>query len=261
MGSRGGIGRLAWATALLALFALAGRAGAAGIDLADPTPRWIRVRFEVSPPEAPGRLDADWSEARRAFLEPAEHADHVRIRIPAADVEAQLRSTGTDVVPGSFSEFVWTLERSTGHVVAAELTGRVRERLRLGLLSTALEVAIRVEMTTRARAGFRSARGALGIETHDYCSPDSPLDGCVFVEARQLDPARGYVNAVGRLEAATPMIEVHTFSPLGEVRFSERSADAAQEPAGPAVVSSPPPSDPAVCSRELDRRCETDLGG
>jgi hypothetical protein len=236
----------------LGLVGLAATAQAEAIDLSDPTPRWIVVAFEVSPPESPGRLDADWSEPRRAYLEPAASADQVRIRIPAADVEAQLRSTGTDIVPGSFSEFVWTLERSTGHV---------REHLRLGLFDTALEVDIHVEMTTRARAGFRSAKGALGIETHDYCSHDTPLDGCVFVEARQLDPARGYVNAVGRLEAATPMIEVQTFSPLGEVRFSERTADGSQEPAGPAVVSSPPPSDPAVCSRELDRRCETDLGG
>ena len=133
--------------------------------------------------------------------------------------------------------------------------------MRLGLFTTSIEVEIRVAMTTRARAGFRSARGVLGIETHDFCSPASPLEGCVFVEARELDPTRGYVNAVGHVVAATPMIEVQMFSPLGEVRFSERFADGAVEPSGPAVVSSPPPSDPAVCSRELDRRCWSDLGG
>lgn len=248
-------------TLCLALFGRVATAGAAALDLDDPSPRWIEVAFEVSPPEEPGRLDSHWSAPRRAFIEPDERADRVRIRVPAAEIEAHLRSTGTDVVPGSFSEFVWTLERPTGHVVAARLTGRVRERLRLGLFTTALEVDIRVAMTTRARAGFRSARGVLGIETHDFCSPERPLEGCVFVEARELDPSRGYVNAVGRVVAATPMIEVQTFSPLGEVRFSERSVDGAVEPKGPAVVSSPPPTDPAVCSRELDRRCPSDLGG
>jgi hypothetical protein len=246
---------------LLGPHGLASNAHAAALDLTDPTPRWIEIAFEVSPPEAPGRLDSQWSEPRRAFLEPEAGGDQIRIRVPADEIEAHLLSTGTEVVPGSFSEFVWTLERATGHVLAARLSGRVRERLRLGLFSTALEVDIRVAMTTQARAGFRSARGALGIETHDFCSPERPLEGCVFVEARELDPERGYVNAVGRVVAATPMIEVQTFSPLGEVRFSERKADGAPEPNGPAVVSSPPPSDPAVCSRELDRRCSSDRGG
>lgn len=240
---------------------LAPSARAAALDLDDPTPRWIQVAFEVSPPEEPGRLDSRWSALRHAYFEPDERSDRVRIRVPAAEIEAHLLSTGTEIVPGSFSEFVWTLDRSTGHVDSAQLSGRVRERLRLGLFTTALEVDIRVAMTTQARAGFRSARGALGIETHDFCSPERPLEGCVFVEARELDPERGYVNAVGRVVAATPMIEVQTFSPLGEVRFSERPADGAPEPNGPAVVSSPPPSDPAVCSRELDRHCSSDRGG
>lgn len=225
----------------LAWVGLAAAAHSASIDLTDPTPRWILVRFEVSPPDQPGRLDSSWSAPRRAYLEPADAPDRIRIRIPAPDVEEHLRSTGTEVIPGSFSEFVWTLERHSGHVVAAELTGQVRERLSLGLIRTSIVVDIHVAMTTRDPAGFRSARGPLGIETHDFCSPARPLAGCVFVEGRQLDPERGYVNAVGRLEAATAMVAVQTFSPLGEVRFSERSADAMSGPIGPAAVSSPPP--------------------
>jgi len=247
-------------TTLVAL-ALAATAHADAVDLTDPTPRWILVDFEVSPADQPGRLDSTWSVPRPAYLEPAQSPDEVRIRVPAVAVEEQLRSTGTDVIAGTFSEFVWTLEKRSGHVRTAELTGRVRERLSLGLITTSIVVDIRVEMTTRDSAGFRSARGALGIETHDFCSSSRPLEGCVFVEGRQLDPERGYVNAVGRLDAATSMIEVQTFSPLGEVRFSERAADGRGEPTGPAVVSSPPPSDDAVCSRELDRSCESDLGG
>ena len=258
MGFRSGILSV-WTT--LALLGLATTARAGAIDLTDPTPRWIRVHFEVSPADQPGRLDSSWSVPRRAYLERADSPDEVRIRVPAKTVEAQLLSTGTAVVPGTFSEFVWTLERRSGHVLAAELTGRVRERLSLGLIATSIVVDIRVEMTTREVVGFRSARGALGIETHDFCSQSRPLAGCVFVAARQFDPARGYVNAVGRLDAATRMVEVHTFSPLGEVRFSERAADGRDEPNGPAVVSSPPPTADAVCSSELDRGCKADRGG
>lgn len=247
--------------ATLVMLALAATAHAGAVDLADSTPRWIAIRFEVSPSDQPGRLDSSWSIPRPAYLEPAASADQVRIRVPAEAIEEHLRSTGTDVVPGSFSEFVWTLDKSSGHVLAAELTGKVRERLSLGLIATSIVVDIRVEMTTQDTAGFRSARGALGIETHDFCSSSRPLEGCVFVEARQLDPARGYVNAVGRLDAAAAMMQVQTFSPLGEVRFSERTADGRGELAGPAAVSSPPPSDDAVCSRKLDRGCASDLGG
>ena len=98
----------------LALLGRAATAGAAPLDLRDPNPRWIEVAFEISPAEEPGRLDTHWSAPRRAFIEPDERADHVRIRVPAAEIEAHLGSTGTDVVPGSFGEFVWTLERGAG---------------------------------------------------------------------------------------------------------------------------------------------------
>lgn len=204
---------------------------AAALDLADPTPRWIEVRFEVSPSSEPGRLDSTWSLPRAAHLSSRPDEHRVEIRIPASEVEAQLRSTGTDVVVGTFSDFVWTLDPATGHVAAAALTGRVRERVPLGLFSTHVEVAIRVEMTTRTDAGFRSTRSPIGIEIHDYCAPTGSNDGCTVVPARPLDPARGYVNAVGRLFAAAALTEVQAFSPLGEVRFSERPLDVVDGPA------------------------------
>jgi hypothetical protein len=207
---------------------------AAAVDLADATPRWIEVRFEVSPADAPGRLDSTWSLPRAAFLEPKPGDHRIEIRIPASEIEAQLRSTGTDVVAGTFSDFVWTLDPASGHVLTAALTGRVRERLPLGWLTTHVEVAIRVEMTTHADAGFRSTRNPIGIEIHDYCAPNGASQGCTVVPAHPFDPARGYVNAVGRLVAAAALTEVQAFSPLGEVRFSERPLD---------VVDGPPPPD------------------
>lgn len=195
------------------------------VDLADPTPRAIQVRFEVSPSDEPGRLDSFWSRSRSAFLESGSTGDQVRIRVPADVVEEQLRSTGTQVVTGSFSDFVWTISQATGHVLTAELSGRVQERVPLGLFAPRIEVEIRVEMSTRADAGYRSTRNALGIDIHVYCSPVHPTDGCVGVRAHRFDPERGYVNAVGWLEAAAAMTEIQAFSPLGEVRFSEHPID------------------------------------
>lgn len=225
-----GIGQAVVCAALFASHAAAGP-----VDLADPTPRWIEVRFEESPSDEPGRLDSSWSRPRAAFLEPGAAADRVQIRVPRDQIEEQLRSTGTDVVAGSFSDFRWTIDRATGHVLAAELSGRVRERIPLGLFTTRIEVEIRVEMTTRADAGFRSSRNALGIDIHDYCAPAAPRsDGCVGVPAHRFDPARGYVNAVGRLDAEAAMTEIQAFSPLGEVQFSERPLD---------IVDGPTPGD------------------
>ena len=50
------------------------------LDLQDPTPRWIEVRFEISPPSEPGRLDSDWSPGRPAYLESDPDSPIVRIR-------------------------------------------------------------------------------------------------------------------------------------------------------------------------------------
>lgn len=225
---RGWIGGLA-----LAIFAAGpGAAERPPLDLADPTPRPIEVRFEISPADQPGRLDTAWSEPRPGLLEPTGHPDQVRIRIPAPEMEAHLSSTGTLVVPGSFSDFVWILDRTSGHVVEAGLAGRIQERIGFGPLATRIAIDIRVDMSTRRGAGFRTGRAPFGIETHDFCSPEEGSRSCVPVASRRFDPQQGYVNAVGFIRAATPMAEVRAFSPLGEVRFSERPTEAIAQPTG-----------------------------
>ena len=45
-----------------------GSALAAPLDLLDATPRWVQVRFEISPPDAPGQLNEAWSRTRSAVL-------------------------------------------------------------------------------------------------------------------------------------------------------------------------------------------------
>lgn len=220
------------ASLALAILAFASRPCAAQsvpLDLGDPTPRRIEVRFEVSPADQPGRLDTAWSTPRPGLLEPTSHPDRVRIRIPASAMEAHLRSTGTEVVPGTFSDFVWILDRVSGHVLEAGLAGRIHERIAIGLLATRIAVEIRVDMSTERGGGFRTKRAPFGIQTHDFCSPGEGARSCVAVETRRFDPRQGYVNAVGSILAATPMAEVRAFSPLGEVRFSEGDAETSVE--------------------------------
>jgi len=259
---RVGIGRCGL-LALLALFPLlaflAGRPAMADpLDLQDPTPRRIEVRFEVSPENEPGRLDAAWSMPRVAFLESDPGHSIVRIRIPTEEIEAHLRATGTEAISGSFSEFVWTLDSHTGHVVSAELTGRVRERISLGPIQTSTTIEIRVDMTTRDTVGFRPPKRLFGIQTNAFCRPSqqpSPPYPCVAVAPIRFDPESGYVNAVGSLVAAAAIAEIRTFSPLGEARFSERG------PVGTETVVSGTSQKDAVCLEGFNGSCWPDLGG
>lgn len=244
-------------TAGLVCFA-AGVASADPLDLADRTPRWIEVRFEVSPADEPGALDRRWSGFRPARLLPAQAgADPgaVEIRIPAREIEAQLRSTGTDTIEGSFSEFVWRLDPSTGHVLEAGLRGRVREQLQFGPISAAAMVEIQIQMTTAASVGFEPSRGILGVRTNHLCAPNGGNEACTEVMPIRYDPSRGYVNAVGSVRAATAMAEIEAFSPLGEVQFRERPRESRES-----VISGSSRGE-ALCSQVLDRPCSADLGG
>mgnify|MGYP005839101035 CR=1 FL=1 len=237
-------------------------ASAVPLDLDDPTPRWIEVRFETSPANAPGRLDQEWSVARPAYLEPAA-GGRVRIEVPAEILETHLQTTGTDAVPGTFGSFVWTLDAATGHVVEASLTGRIREPVALGPMRTTVEVQIQVEMTTLGSGGFRPESSYLGKKAHAFC--ESSLEAahdCTLVPPRPLHPDSGYVNAIGSVRAATPFVRLRAFSPLGEARFSEREdrqrGEAQRDSRGDARVSR---DANAVCFEAFDGPCRSVLGG
>lgn len=243
--------------AVVAVFAIGvGDASSAPLDLHDPTPRWVEVRFENSPPDAPGQLDSSWSGGRRAYLDQAPGNAIIRIRVPAEEIEAQLRANGSETISGTFSDFVWHLDPRTGHVLQAAFSGRVRERLSLGLIRASTLVDIRVEMTTTDPAGFRKPKGIFGLKTHYYCSPLEGQSGCIAVEPTRFDPESGYVNAIGSVHAATAIGEIHAFSPLGEVQFSELGASSTENVfLGTSLV------DGMVCSASNDGPCLADLGG
>ena len=220
------------------------------LDLADGTPRPVRIRFEVSSADEPGRLDSIWSVARRAWLEPVPERGLVRVHVPAVVVEEQLRSTGTEPVDGSFSDFVWLIEPATGEVVEATLTGRVRESIRIGPIRTSALVQIDVAMSTRQAAGFQPDSGILGLRTNGICTPDPAAvvdEECVGVPAVRFDPTRGYLNAVGRVRAASTFATIDAFSPLGEIQITE-SGSRGTEKGG-----SGPPLSGAVRRAHVDR--------
>jgi len=252
-GSRTGFGLLLAGGLLVAYVAQA-----TPLDLGNPTPRWIEVRFETSPADAPGRLDQQWSGAQPALLRPAAEG-HVRIEVPAEILEAHLRTTGTDAVPGTFGPFRWTLDAATGHVLEASLAGRIREPIALGPMRTTVEVQIQVEMTTRSPGGFLPESRYMGKKAHAFCAagPEAARD-CTLVPARPLDPRNGYVNAIGSVRAETPFVRLRAFSPLGEVRFSEREEPQSEELHHGSRVSR---DADAVCSQAFGGPCRSVLGG
>jgi hypothetical protein len=218
--------RLLGLLAPLGLAIAAPPAPAEPMQLADTRPRWVTVRFEVSPEDAPGRLDAHYGEPLPAWLEPDGALGCVRVTIPAHAVEIRLLP-GQGARPGSLGDFTWRFDAESGHVLSASFSGVLVRRLGVGLLRFDTEVEIRTELGTLRAAGFRGPERLLGEDFLAYCDP-SQEEGCRAVPAIPYDPRTGYVNAVGFVRGRALGIETRTFSSLGEARFEELEGAALQ---------------------------------
>lgn len=224
---------------VLILALLEATASAEPVDLGDPTPRWVRVAFEVSPRSQPGRLDTAYTLPLQAWLEPAGAPGQVQIRVAGRLVEQHLLA-GQRPEPRSFSDFVWIFDARSGDVVSAGVRGTLVQHLRLGFLRSNVRTEIEIEMSTRRRAGFQRAREVLGQLLFGFCS-ESGDPGCTLVRPRGYDGATGYVNAVGELEVQSRLASIRTFSPLGEAVFSE-AADASEATMARLDASQPVPA-------------------
>ncbi len=208
------------------------------MDLGDSRPRWVSVRFEVSPPDQPGQRDVLWSDALPAWLEPGERAGQLRVSVPARLVESRLFA-GHGVVPGSFADFVWIFDVRSGDVLSATTRGTLRRRVGLGFVRMDTDVHVDVALSTLQSAGFHAARRVLGQDIHELCT--SAADGeCRLVRPERYDARRGTVNAVGALEARATFGHRRSFCPLGEAAFAEWDAPRFPRTALPAVAAGPP---------------------
>jgi hypothetical protein len=219
------------------------------MDLRDPEPRWVQVRFELSPPDRPGQTDTVYSPPFAAWLECGQRPGEVSVTVDGRIVEQHLLPDH-EPRPGSFSDFVWIFDAETGHVRSAKVSGAVRRRLRLGLASWKVTARIRVEMNTSSDAGFTQPANLLGQRVHRFCAA-ADTSPCTLVPARTYDPITGYVNAVGAIGANSGPIRFESFSPLGEAIFSELDYPLdgpwpdplLAAPVSAHVSSAPPPSD------------------
>ena len=204
----------------LALCLFVGTASAQGepVDLLDPTPRPVLVQFEISPHDEPGRLDSHYTTYLPARLGPGSEPETVEIRVAGYLVEQHVLVYPTPV-DGSFSDFVWLFDAKTGAVIRASVSGEVETTLGFGIAKASARARIVAEMDTAREAGFEAPRRFFG-KTHFRLCAQGAERACTWVAPRTY--ADGYVNAVGELRVRTSLgIELESFSPLGEARFSE----------------------------------------
>ncbi len=219
---RGNLGRGALCSFLLC-FSPQSPAGAEPLNLFDSRPREVVVSFEISPREVPAQLNTTYSQGFRAFVEPGLRNSELRVVVPADTVEAFLLGDQTPI-PQSFSDFVWTFDIETGHVVSARLSGRVRPKLNWGFVTSRTQADIEIEMGTARIGGFKRPLRVLGQLVFRYCS--KPEDSsCQLVEAMPLDRTTGYVNAVGEVWVHSSFLDLWNFSPMGEAIFLELDPD------------------------------------
>jgi hypothetical protein len=192
------------------------------MDLGDLQPRPVAVRFETSPSDQPGRLASLYTDTVPAWLEPGELPGQVRVTITGEAVETRWFQNQR-LRRGSFSDFVWIFDASTGDVVSAHLRGTLVRRFDFGVFHSDIETEIEAEMTTRAHAGFEPGRMRLGQLVFPLCLRDG--GDCTIVAPVRYDRRTGYVNAVGALLGRAMGAAAQSFSPLGEAIFSEPEGD------------------------------------
>jgi len=240
MHTRRNTGRRALPPGLLlaALALLAATATAEPMDLRDSEPRWVTVRFEVSPPDRPLQTDAHYTVPIPAWLEPGARLDEVKVTVAGNEVERHLM-VGQEPVQGSFSDFVWSFDSRTGHVRSATLSGVVVQRVNLGLRTLVVNTPIEVAMDTASPAGYGPTQRLFGRRIHSFCEP-RPWRLCKAVHPTLYNRGTGYVNALGAIAAEAEIARIRSFSPLGEAVFNEAEPQLASE--GTVPVSLAPPA-------------------
>lgn len=206
-------------TVSVALVPVSIAAGAEPMDLGNPRPRAVSVRFENSPPDAPARLGTSFTVEIPARLDVDAETALVRVRIAGADIERDYFSR-QPLRAGSFSDYVWNFDPRTQHVVSASLRGTFVRRFEFGLFDKDIDTPFEATLTTLRNAGFATARRIFGQLLFPLCERAS--SDCTIVPATRYDAKTGYVNAVGWIGAQALGISARSFASIGEAIFTER---------------------------------------
>lgn len=214
---------LAIAISAVLTFAADG-ASAEPMDLRDPSPRAVSVRFENSPSDAPSRLGETFTLDIPARFEIEPGSGFVRVSVAGADVERRY-FTRQRLREGSFSDYVWTFDPKTRHVVSASLRGTFIRRFDFGLFDQEIDTPFEATLSTLRSVGFATARRMFGQLLFPLCEVAS--SDCTLVPPARYDESTGYVNAVGWIGARALGVSARSFASIGEAIFTESMAPGA----------------------------------
>jgi hypothetical protein len=192
---------------LVLLPLLVSSALAAPLNLADPTARQIRVEIDQELHDYAALGAAHALPIQASFTSDGSVATIV---VPSSATEAfidQFFAGAISAVPGSFTDYVITLDVATGEVMSASASGT---------LSTVIgNIPVTQTASSTTLAGFEIFP-FMGFDFPLFCT-SGPT--CTIVPGAPYDPVTGRANAVGIIVTSV----FNTFTPFGDMRLSENT--------------------------------------
>lgn len=197
------------------------------LDASDPTPRAIRVEFEVS--FDPGTVGQGYSMPFAATYSAAGNTGTVVVS--GAEYESAILAHGLDyfgalisasLIAGSASDFTLDIDLTTLEASARPFSYQLSIQSPVAQIGT-----VSRDLSTTATAGFAFLPEFPGFPF--FCST------CVLVPGAVYDPITGRINAVGSDHLVSADIDLLSFSRAGDLRLSESAAPAVPALSSPAV--------------------------
>jgi hypothetical protein len=190
--------------AILAAF-VASPAIAGPLNLADPTPRQIRVEVDQELHDYAAIGGAYSLPISASFTSDGTTATITVDGSAAAAFVTDFFNGAVGTVPGSFSDYVVTIDVASGAVTSAHVSG---------ILDTVLgNVPFEQTASSSAVAGF-TIFPFMGFDFPLFCDSG---DACTIVPGAPYDPVTGRANAVGIIVTSV----FNTFTPFGDIRLTE----------------------------------------
>lgn len=175
------------------------------LNLADPTPRQIRVEVDQELHDYAAIGGAYSLPIAASFTSDGTTATITVDGSAAAAFVTDFFNGAVGTVPGSFSDYVITIDVASGAVTSAHVSG---------ILDTSLgNIPFDQTASSDAIAGF-TIFPFMGFDFPLFCDSG---EGCTIVPGAPYDPVTGRANAVGIIVTSV----FNTFTPFGDIRLTE----------------------------------------